>query len=94
MGDVISFERKGPRPSRPDGDIDCQVRQEDLEEMKILGRRAHEAVEAWKKKRDRLLWMVLNGIPVEPGARAAYAVKIPGSTFSVERGTHYRLVVD
>lgn len=79
---------------RPEGDIDCVVRQEDLEELKILGRRAHEAVDAWKKKRDILLWMALNGYPVEAGARTAYAIKIPGSTYSVDRASHYRLVVD
>lgn len=44
--------------------------------------------------RDVLLWMILNDLPVEPGARTAYTIEIPAASYSTTRDRHYRLVVD
>jgi len=93
MGEVISFD-VSHRPARPKGDLDCQIRQEDLEELKQLGQRADQAVQDWKHLNDRILWMLLNDYPVEPGARRPRVIPVKASSYQVNRRPYFRLKVD
>lgn len=93
MNNVVEFALKGRRPRRPAGDLDAVIHQEDLEELILLGRRAHESVQAWKKKNDALLWMALNGWPIEPGVHTARAVTVSRKAHQVNGSQFYRLVV-
>ena len=93
MDNVIELYRPIRKLKRRQGDIDAVVRQEDLERLILLRRRAHEAVQEWKALQDRLLWMLKDGLPVEPGIHAARAVPTRKRPYRVKGCEYYRLSV-
>jgi hypothetical protein len=80
------------RPRRPEGDIDCQIRQEDLEDLKIRKQRRDAAFKHWKRLNDRIPWMKLNDYPVAPGV--PHVIPVNGSSYHVNRRPYFRLRVD
>ena len=56
--------------------------------------RAREAREAYTRKRDQVLWMVLQGIPTEPGVHSVNS-KVVQRKARLGMGVcqHYRLIV-
>jgi len=80
-------------PRRPKGDIDCQVRQEDLAELQVLRRQWGDATRALRNKTEAILWMLLNHYPVEPGPHTAYAQPVNRPPYRVNGSTYYRIMV-
>lgn len=76
-------------PARPEGEVDCQIRQEELEQTILLGKK----IDHLKKRRSRLVnsikWRKMNGFPVEPGVHAVkvYDVFVPDG----RRKAHHQL---
>lgn len=90
---LIELSPTPRRPHRPAGELDTLIRQEDLEELLLLKRRAQETLLELKRKNDRLLWMTLRGIPIEPGVHTTRAVLVRSRACNQLGRGHYRLVV-
>ncbi len=94
MGKLIEFDfvRKR-RPKRPSGDLDCTLRQEDLEEIVQCKRQAHQALMSLRQKQDYVIWHLLNGTPVEPGPRSARLLTVTREPKEIRAAIFYRLMV-
>ena len=92
MGEIIELDRTR-RPRRPPGDLECQLRQADLEEAVRLRRVAHEALAALREKQDYICWFLLNDLPAEPGLRSARLVLVNRPPRQLKGASYYRLVV-
>ena len=89
-----SLERFALRRGRkPPGDFDVVIHQEELEEERILARRAHEALTALRELREGLLWRYLEYGIVEPGARSLEALKVRSEPKQTKGSSFYRLKV-
>ena len=89
-----SLERFALRRGRkPRGDFDVVIHQEELEEERILARRAHEALKALRELREGLLWRYLEYGIVEPGARSLEALKVRTEPKQTRGSSFYRLKV-
>ncbi len=93
MARLIEFRRPGLVPRRPEGDIDCCIRQATLDDILALRRRVHEARRARNHIEAEVLWMLRDGRPVEPGAHTAYTLPIERAGYPVRPSSFDRLVV-
>jgi len=89
--------RRKLRPSLPDGDIDCTIRQATLEQVLVIEKKIKQDTDALTTLREDIMVLLDAGIPVEPGTRTVtpVAVEVPRRVVEtkVRNGCSYRYLI-
>lgn len=94
MAEIIQIDfARVRRPKKPKGDLECTIRQSDLEEIMELKSQTHELLTALRERQDYVGWHLLNGTPVEGGKLTARMIKVNRQPRQIQGATFYRLLV-